>query len=61
MAAGEISTPQEYIGHHLTHLQLDLRNFELVNAHDAPASFWVLNIDSMFFSGAGSYLLGVVP
>lgn len=48
MAAGEISTPQEYIGHHLTHLQLDLRTFELVNAHDAPATFWVLNIDSMF-------------
>jgi len=49
MAAGEISTPQEYIGHHLNNLQLDLRTFELVNPHDAP-SFWVLNIDSMFFS-----------
>lgn len=49
MAAGEISTPQEYIGHHLKNLQLDLRTFELVNPHDAP-SFWVLNIDSMFFS-----------
>jgi len=50
MAAGEISTPQEYIGHHLNNLQLDLRTFELVNPHDAPATFWVLNIDSMFFS-----------
>ncbi|MCT9846908.1 F0F1 ATP synthase subunit A, partial [Leclercia adecarboxylata ATCC 23216 = NBRC 102595] len=50
MAAGEISTPQEYIGHHLTHLQMDLRTFELVNAHDAPATFWTLNLDSMFFS-----------
>ena len=50
MAAGETQTPQEYIGHHLTHLQLDLRTFELVNAHDAPATFWALNIDSMFFS-----------
>ena len=29
MAAGEISTPQEYIGHHLNNLQLDLRTFEL--------------------------------
>ena len=29
MAAGEISTPQEYIGHHLTHRLLDLRTFEL--------------------------------
>ena len=52
MAAGEISTPQEYIGHHLTHLQMDLRTFELVNAHDAPATFWTLNLDSMFFSVA---------
>jgi F-type H+-transporting ATPase subunit a len=49
MAAGEIATPQEYIGHHLKNLQLDLRTLELVNPHDAP-SFWVLNIDSMFFS-----------
>ena len=56
MAAGEISTPQEYIGHHLTHLQLDLRTFELVNPHDAPATFWVLNIDSMFFS----MVLGII-
>ena len=48
MAAGEISTPQDYIGHHLNNLQLDLRTFELVNPHDAPATFWVLNIDSMF-------------
>lgn len=50
MAAGETFTPQEYIGHHLNNLQLDLRTFELVNPHDAPATFWVLNIDSMFFS-----------
>ncbi|MDU7867560.1 MAG: F0F1 ATP synthase subunit A, partial [Pantoea sp.] len=27
MAAGEISTPQEYIGLHLNNLQLDLRTF----------------------------------
>ncbi len=50
MAAGESSTPRDYIGHHLTHLQLDLRTFQLVNAHDAPATFWTLNLDSMFFS-----------
>ncbi|MFC3393816.1 F0F1 ATP synthase subunit A [Brenneria rubrifaciens] len=37
MAAGEISTPQEYIGHHLTHLQVG-------------TGFWSINIDSMFFS-----------
>lgn len=54
-ASGEISTPQEYIGHHLNNLQLDLRTFELVNPHTA-SSFWVLNIDSMFFS----LLLGAI-
>lgn len=37
MSAGEISTPQEYIGHHLTQLQIG-------------SGFWALNIDSMFFS-----------
>lgn len=54
-ASGEISTPQEYIGHHLNNLQLDMRTFELVNHHTA-SSFWVLNIDSMFFS----LLLGAI-
>lgn len=37
MSAGEISTPQEYIGHHLTQLQIG-------------TGFWSINIDSMFFS-----------
>lgn len=50
MAAGEYASSQEYIGHHLTHLQLDLRTFELVRGHDAPATFWVINLDSLFFS-----------
>ncbi|EIC83937.1 F0F1 ATP synthase subunit A [Serratia sp. M24T3] len=36
-ASGEISTPQEYIGHHLTQLQVG-------------TGFWSINIDSMFFS-----------
>ncbi|MCI4183200.1 F0F1 ATP synthase subunit A, partial [Dickeya dianthicola] len=31
------STPQEYIGHHLTHLQVG-------------TGFWAINVDSMFFS-----------
>lgn len=51
----EMSTIQEYIGHHLNNLQLDLRTFELVKPHSA-VSFWVLNIDSMFFS----LLLGTI-
>ena len=37
MSAGEVLTPQEYIGHHLTHLQVG-------------TGFWSINIDSMFFS-----------
>ncbi|CQJ24128.1 F0F1 ATP synthase subunit A [Yersinia enterocolitica] len=50
-ASGEISTPRDYIGHHLNNLQLDLRTFELVNPHSpGPATFWTLNIDSLFFS-----------
>ncbi|WP_109399000.1 F0F1 ATP synthase subunit A [Proteus sp. TJ1640] len=50
-ASGEALTTRDYIGHHLNNLQLDLRTFELVNPHaeNAP-SFWVLNIDSLFFS-----------
>ncbi|MGV3344633.1 F0F1 ATP synthase subunit A [Enterobacteriaceae bacterium LUAb1] len=50
MAAGEYASTQDYIGHHLKHLQLDLRTFELVNGHNAPATFWTINLDSIFFS-----------
>lgn len=50
-----ISTPQEYIGNHLKNLQLDLFTFKLLNAQNAM-SFWVLNIDSIFFS----VLLGII-
>ncbi|CDH20578.1 F0F1 ATP synthase subunit A [Xenorhabdus bovienii] len=51
-ASGEVSTSQEYISHHLKHLQLDLRTFELVNPHASgyETTFWTLNIDSLFFS-----------
>jgi len=38
------------IGHHLNNLQLDLRTFSLVDPHNPPATFWTLNIDSIFFS-----------
>lgn len=50
MSAGEISTPQEYIGHHLHNLQIDLHTFSLVDPQNPPSTFWILNIDSMFFS-----------
>lgn len=37
MSAGAINTPQEYIGHHLTQLQVG-------------TGFWSINLDSIFFS-----------
>ncbi|HEK3032702.1 TPA: F0F1 ATP synthase subunit A [Proteus mirabilis] len=50
-ASGEALTTRDYIGGHLNNLQLDLRTFELVNPHaENTPSFWVLNIDSLFFS-----------
>ncbi|WP_044104738.1 F0F1 ATP synthase subunit A [secondary endosymbiont of Ctenarytaina eucalypti] len=54
-ASGAIITPQEYIAHHLKNLQVDLCTFELVNLQSSM-SFWVLNVDSMFFS----LLLGAI-
>ncbi|MXP67613.1 F0F1 ATP synthase subunit A [Pantoea sp. Aalb] len=50
MTVKEILTPQKYIGHHLKHLQLDLCHLKLVSKHDLPTTFWVLNLDSMFFA-----------
>ncbi len=32
--ASENMTPQEYIGHHLNNLQIDLRTFSLVDPHN---------------------------
>lgn len=56
MAQGEIATSQDYISHHLHFLQIDLRTFSLVDPQHPPSTFWILNLDSMFFS----VLLGVV-
>lgn len=47
--SGIKGTSQEYIGHHLYHLQFDLSTFSLVGSENI-SSFWVLNVDSMFFS-----------
>ncbi len=47
--ASENMTPQDYIGHHLNNLQLDLRTFA-GGSTKPPATFWTINIDSMFFS-----------
>ncbi|URJ28160.1 F0F1 ATP synthase subunit A [Candidatus Blochmannia vicinus] len=43
------NTSQEYIGHHLHHLQFDLNTFLWMDA-EKISSFWVLNVDSIFFS-----------
>ncbi|WP_343189090.1 F0F1 ATP synthase subunit A [Buchnera aphidicola (Chaitoregma tattakana)] len=41
---------KDYINHHLMHLQLDLKDFSIINHEDIKNGFWVLNIDSIFFS-----------
>lgn len=41
---------KDYINHHLKHLQLDLHNLHFLNTNDNIHSFWILNIDSIFFS-----------
>lgn len=46
-----ISDPKNYIIHHLHHLQLDIFNFKILNGtNDFKNSFWVINLDSIFFS-----------
>ncbi len=61
--ASENMTPQDYIGHHLNNLQLDLRTFSLVDPQKPPpATFWTINIDSMFFSVVlGLLFPGFIP
>lgn len=41
---------KEYIAHHLYNLQFDMRSLTWINTESA-SSFWVLNVDSIFFSG----------
>ncbi|MGP1939558.1 MAG: F0F1 ATP synthase subunit A [Arsenophonus sp. ET-DL9-MAG3] len=53
----EVMTIENYIGHHLNNLQLNLRTFRLINLNDNNNSmFWILNIDSLFFS----IILGII-
>jgi F-type H+-transporting ATPase subunit a len=47
MAAEGPITSGAYILHHLTYLQLDLKTWKIVKG---STDFWVVNIDSMFFS-----------
>ncbi|CAL4317464.1 ATP synthase subunit a [Buchnera aphidicola (Thelaxes suberi)] len=46
----QISTPQEYISHHLQHVRLDLSSLKLIPSNILSNSFWVLNLDSIIVS-----------
>ncbi|QJC28349.1 F0F1 ATP synthase subunit A [Enterobacteriaceae endosymbiont of Plateumaris braccata] len=41
---------KNYILHHLQHLQFDLNKFEIISPETVNNSFWVINLDSIFFS-----------
>ncbi|HMI77136.1 MAG TPA: F0F1 ATP synthase subunit A [Buchnera sp. (in: enterobacteria)] len=51
MTSGVLFNPQTYISHHLNHLQMDLKTFNIINPEKISLeNFWVLNLDSIFFS-----------
>ncbi|QCI23582.1 F0F1 ATP synthase subunit A [Buchnera aphidicola (Macrosiphoniella sanborni)] len=50
MILEKISDPQKYIIHHLNHLQIDLRHFNIVEPGKVSSYFWIINIDSIIFS-----------
>ncbi|MCW5197049.1 F0F1 ATP synthase subunit A [Buchnera aphidicola] len=56
MILEKIFNSENYISHHLHHLQIDLRTLKLVNIHYTPNTFWVLNFDSILFS----LILGII-
>ncbi|MBK4765016.1 MAG: F0F1 ATP synthase subunit A [Pantoea sp. Brub] len=57
MAQKTLFNSHEYIHHHLQNLQLDLSTLKLVNLMNIHSNkFWILNIDSIFFS----LILGIV-
>lgn len=45
-----ISDPKSYIIHHLHHLQMNLSNFSIVGESTKTNSFFIVNLDSLFFS-----------
>lgn len=60
MILEKISNPQEYISHHLNHLQIDLRSFKIIEPGKLVSHYWTLNIDSIIFSLVlGSFFLGL--
>lgn len=58
MILEKISNSQQYISHHLNHLQLDLRTLKIIKPGTISSHYWVLNIDSIVFSLVlGSFFL----
>ncbi|QCI20168.1 F0F1 ATP synthase subunit A [Buchnera aphidicola (Brachycaudus cardui)] len=58
MILEKILDPQKYISHHLNHLQIDLCTFKIIMPGTFSSHFWVLNVDSIFFSFIlGSFFL----
>ncbi|WWO95919.1 MAG: F0F1 ATP synthase subunit A [Candidatus Dasytiphilus stammeri] len=51
LVTGELFNSQQYIGHHLQHLQMNLRTLSLIDPRTIISpSFWTINVDSLFFS-----------
>ncbi|QCI23057.1 F0F1 ATP synthase subunit A [Buchnera aphidicola] len=50
MILGKEFSLSQYINHHLHHLQLNLHTFKISESNEVFTHFWVINIDSMFFS-----------
>lgn len=59
--ASENMTPQDYIGHHLNNLQLDLRTFSLVDPHNPGHLFDDQHRLHVLLGGFGSSVPGHVP
>lgn len=59
--ASENMTPQEYIGHHLNNLQLDLRTFSLVDPQTPQPPSGRSDRLHVLLGGAGSVVSGDVP
>ncbi|ACL29836.1 F0F1 ATP synthase subunit A [Buchnera aphidicola] len=60
MILEKISDPQKYISHHLSHLQIDLRSFKIIQPGALSSDYWTVNVDSMFFSLVlGSFFLSI--
>lgn len=59
--ASENMTPQDYIGHHLNNLQLDLRTFSLVDPHNPGHLLDDQHRLHVLLGGFGSSVPGHVP